>query len=282
MKDALGRRRRVSRAVDLVTMETGLLMRKTRVALTKERGAALQRWSRVSDGQRVVEVAGQVIRIGNWGLFIFVSCAFGAGVAACKQTEPMTDRAPAGGMRPAARPPDASPAPDGGKAGSEVAADPSATLENLVVFITERSRLPLAVADAEERLRFLGPIRREEQPAGELPAVLTLFWERAPGLRVQVEYQFDGAWKFQSAGCDVTDPSGIAAPTYKRLFTMIRRRLGKPAWKEPQQGRLSAVGWKLGHRIELVLSEEVGSPPTGGPSTNYVSISISEPEGEPD
>jgi hypothetical protein len=151
-----------------------------------------------------------------------------------------------------------------------------------VVFITERSRFPLAPADAEERLRFLGPIRREEQPAGELPAALTLFWERAPGLRVQVEYQFDGAWKFQSAGFDVTNPSGIAAPTYKRLYKMICRRLGKPAWKEPQQGRLTAVGWKLRHRIELVLSEEVGSPPTGGPSTDYVSISISEPEGEPD
>jgi hypothetical protein len=163
-----------------------------------------------------------------------------------------------------------------------VAADPSATLEKLVAFITEHSRFPLAVADAEERLRFLGPIRREEQPAGELPAVLTLFWERVPGLRVQVEYQFDGAWRFQSAGLDVTNPSGIGSPTYKRLYKMIRRRLGNPAWTEPQQGRPKAVGWKLGHRIELVLSEEVGSPPTGGPSTDYVSISISEPEGEPD
>ena len=253
------------------------------MALTRARcRLAPQRCTRVPDGQPVVEVAGQVIRVGNWGLFVFVSGAFGAGVAACKKTEPMTDHAPAGGMRPASRPPDASPAPDGGKAGSGVAADPSATLENLVAFITERSRFPLAVADAEERLRFLGPIRREEQPAGELPAVLTLFWERAPGLRVQAEYQFDGAWRFQSAGFDVTNPSGIAAPTYKRLFTMIRGRLGKPAWKEPQQGLPTAVGWKLRHRIELVLSEKVGSPPTGGPSTNYVSISISEPEGEPD
>jgi len=196
----------------------------------------------------------------------------------------MTDHAPAGGMRPASRPPDASPAPDGGKAGSEVAADPSATLENLVAFITERSRFPLAVADAEERLRFLGPIRREEHPAGDLPAMLTLFWERTPGLRFQIEYQRDetGAWKFHTAGFDLADPSGIAAPAYKRLYKMIRGRLGKPAWTEPQQGRLATVGWRLSHRVELVLSEEVGSPPTGRPSTDYISISISEPEGEPD
>jgi len=185
-----------------VTMDTGLLARKTRVALEKARcRLAMQRCTRVPDGQPVVEVAGQVIRIGNWGLFVFVSCAFGAGVAARKKAEPTADRAPAGAIRSAARPTDASPAPDGGKAGSEVAADPSATLENLVVFITERSRFPLAVADAEERLRFLGPIRREEHSAGELPAVLTLFWERAPGLRVQVEYQFDGAWKSRPRPC---------------------------------------------------------------------------------
>ena len=223
-------------------------------------------------------------RVGRHRFLLFISCVFGAGLAACKQTEPVTARAPAGGTRPAARSPDASPAPDGGKAGSEVAADPSSTLEKLVVFITQRSRFPLALADADERLRFLGPIRREEHPAGDLPAMLTLFWERTPGLRFQIEYQRDetGAWKFHTAGFDLADPSGIAAPAYKRLYKMIRGRLGTPAWTEPQQGRLATVGWKLRHRVELVLSEEVGSPPTGGPSTDYISISISEPEGEPD
>lgn len=225
-----------------------------------------------------------MIRAGHCGLFLLMFCAFGAGLCACKKMEPIAERAPIEGTHPFPGQPDASSSPDGAKSVLEAAANPAAILDELVDFITERSRFPLGLADAEAWLRPWGPTKHEQESTGGLPAVLALIGQRGQGLCFQIEYQFDGAgaWKFHSAGFDVTDPSGFAAPTYKRLFKMIRGRLGKPAWTEPQQGRLKTVGWKLRHRIELVLSEEVGSPPTGGPKTDRVVISISEPEGEPD
>jgi len=123
------------------------------------------------------------------------SCPARSGLGSLRaEGKPTADRAPAGAIRFCRQANRCVTGSRWGKAGSEVAADRRPLLKTWWSSSTERSRFPLAVADAEERLRFLGPIRREEHSAGELPAVLTLFWSARQAFAFQVEYQFDGAW----------------------------------------------------------------------------------------
>ena len=157
-------------------------------------------------------------------------------------------------------------------------------LNDLTAIITNRSLFPLSEADADARLRSLGPLRREESAPDPAYPGLTISGERRPFMRFQIEYVLDEnhRWKFSAASFDVTDPSGDARSVYKRLHKSIRQRLGKPLWTKPEQGKLASVAWRLKGQMELCLGEGLGDARGGASASGQVEINISEPAGEPD
>jgi hypothetical protein len=210
----------------------------------------------------------------------FAFLPFGIEILACKKPW----AAPPADAQPLLKPLGATATINGAKTGNETEPGSARILEELVDLIAERSRFPLAQAEAEERLRPWGPIKREEQePNNVLPPTLVLSGNRGPILNYRVEYDWDEgrSWKFSFFTASIVDPSGRLPPTYRILLRMIRKRLGKPAWTKPEEGRLTTVAWNLRHRIELSLSEEVDYP-AGGPQNDHLTISISEPQGDPD
>jgi len=229
-----------------------------------------------------------MIRVGARLVFrllpFFASAAICAGILSCKRPDRVSGTASISGAQLPLKQLDASVATDTARTGNAPGLDSATILEDLVGLIAERSRFPLALVDAEARFRSWGPIKREEQePNNVLPPTLVLSGNRGPILNYRVEYDWDEgrSWKFSCFTASIVDPSGRLSPTYRILLRMIRKRLGKPAWTKPEEGRLTTVAWNLRHRIELSLSEEVDYP-AGGPQTDHLTISISEPQGDPD
>lgn len=113
---------------------------------------------------------------------LFAFCAFWAWLPACKrQTGSPGDHLASSATRAADGSCDAV-ASDVGKtvSATTIAATPAAILEDLVIFVTQRSRFPLALADAAEQLRSWGPLKRDVPFPNLDPVTLILSGERTP------------------------------------------------------------------------------------------------------
>ena len=137
--------------------------------------------------------------------------------------------------------------------------------------VAQRKLWPLKADSAEEQLSALGPWKRE-QP---IPEALTLVAGRS-GLvaRSEIAYSADAKkrWIFVGASFFVADPD--LPHLYRALSEVIQKQLGKPRWtRKAANGDLPAAGWKLGNRLELLLTR---SPVEG---ERLLALMISEPQG---
>jgi hypothetical protein len=148
----------------------------------------------------------------------------------------------------------------------------SVSAEALVKLVAQRKLWPLKAETADNQLGALGPWKRE-QP---IPEALTLVAGHAGIVeRSEVSYAADAKkrWIFLGASFFVGDPD--LARLHRTLSDLLRQQLGKPAWtrKAKTKGDLPAVGWKLGKRLELLLTK---SPVEG---ERLLALVVSEPQG---
>jgi hypothetical protein len=168
----------------------------------------------------------------------------------------------------------AQPAVTTAKAGA-VSSPTSLSADALVKLVARRKLWPLKPEWVEDRLHALGPWKRE-QP---IPEALTLLTGRM-GVVERSELSYSGnakkQWIFLGATFFLGGPD--LENLHQTLSNLIQVQLGKPSWT--RKGKKSAqevpaVGWKLGNRLELLLTKR----PVEG--ERLLAIMIPEPQGGP-
>lgn len=142
---------------------------------------------------------------------------------------------------------------------------------DLVGLVAQRDLWPLKADSVADRLRPLGPWKRE-QP---IPEALTLVGGRRGAIeRAELSYSSDGknGWIFVGASFFVRDTD--LKRSYDDTAAAVQKQLGKPKWtRKASSGGIPSAGWKLPNRLELLLSKSA----TEG--EQLLALTVSEPQG---
>jgi hypothetical protein len=147
-----------------------------------------------------------------------------------------------------------------------------ATLEETVKLVARRDLWPLEPDKAEELLKRIGPVHRE-QP---IEQALSLSSEPAGGAaRIQVFYSGDETvgWTFNVANFyfDASDLHQL----YEAVEKLLNEQLGAPDWAE-KKADLPSTEWDLGGSMKLLFA------PSPNQGEKLLVLSIAEPEGDPE
>lgn len=199
----------------------------------------------------------------SWGLLAL------ALPAALGCSAPLAARAPAAATASAAAPASAPAGPHPGSAENPSEPAPSdTTAVNVVTLIAKPGLWPLDVDSARRVLQALGPVTHEQPTEGELALVGGPYGALD---RFSVAYTLDEQryWVFGSAGFLLEGSD--QAELYRALEAHLIQLLGKPAWREGDDGAaLPTSGWDLGEEVMLSLAPSQDA--------SAVRIAIGEPE----
>lgn len=166
-----------------------------------------------------------------------------------------------------------------GAAKPPVPATEAIPVDELIAFIATKALYPIPFETAAHRFSPLVELHKEART----PVDMLLVGSR-PGLgRIEISYieGESGGWEFGQLALMLATPATTDFPAlFNQVKATVSKKLGKPLFTKAGDAPLPVIGWKLGKRMQLWLTEETNTLPDAKTPDRHIRISVSEPGGE--